>query len=323
MQTDTHIQEKSTKNRSLLAIITTVSISLIISYLIIYQISVYGVALFILLPIFMGICSSVITGYKVNITVRQARRVAFQSLLYYALILFVFAIEGLICIVMAAPFALLLVWLGSYLGYLIVNFKKSQSINAVVGLITIIPLFAFAESHITPPVKPVTSSVEINAPIDIIWKNVIAFPKLEEPTDLIFRVGISYPISSKIEGEGVGAIRYCQFNTGDFIEPITIWEENTLLAFNVEEQPVPMRELSFWDVNSPHLHDYFVSKRGQFELIQLENGNIELVGTTWYYHDIKPDSYWRLWSNFIIHKIHHRVLDHIKDVSEDQSRHLE
>ncbi len=319
MQTDIQQLLENTKNRSILAIAITVIIALILSYLIIYKISEYGVALFILLPIFMGMGSSVIKGYKSNITAKEARRVAFQSLLYYALILFAFAIEGLICIIMAAPFALLLVWLGSYLGYLIINYKAQQSINSVAGLIAMIPLFAFAERHITPPVKPVTSSVIIDAPIEVVWDNVIAFPRLDEPSDLLFKAGISYPISSKIEGTGVGAIRYCQFNTGDFIEPITTWKKNSLLAFDVDEQPVPMRELSFWDVNSPHLHDYFVSKRGQFELVQLDNGSIKLVGTTWYYHDIKPDAYWRLWSNYIIHKIHHRVLDHIKVVSESQS----
>ena len=37
-------------------------------------------------------------------------------------------------------------------------------------------------------------------------------------------------------------------------------------------------------------------------------GIIELEGTTWYYHNIKPDFYWRIWSNYIIHKIHERVL---------------
>jgi hypothetical protein len=323
MQTEIQHQLPNGKNRSIWAIAITVIIALILSYVIIYQISEYGVALFILLPIFMGMGSSVIKGYKASITTKEARRVAFQSLLYYGLVLFVFAMEGLICIVMAAPFALLLVWLGSYLGYLIINHKQQQSINAVVGLIALIPLFAFAERTITPPVKPVTSSVIIDAPIEVVWDNVIAFPRLEEPSDLIFKAGISNPISSKIEGNGVGAVRYCQFNTGDFVEPITTWEENKLLAFDVEEQPVPMRELSFWDVDSPHLHDYFVSKRGQFELNQLEDGKVALIGTTWYYHDIKPDAYWRLWSNYIIHKIHHRVLDHIKVVSESQSPDLQ
>ncbi len=73
-----------------------------------------------------------------------------------------------------------------------------------------------------------------------------------------------------------------------------------------------MKEISFWNINAPHLHDYFVSKEGQFKLTALPNGKTLLEGTTWYYHDIKPAFYWQLWSNYIVHKIHDRVLMHIK-----------
>ena len=43
---------------------------------------------------------------------------------------------------------------------------------------------------------------------------------------------------------------------------------------------------------------------------------ILLEGTTWYYHNIKPAFYWEEWSDLIIHKIHDRVLTHIKKNSE-------
>jgi hypothetical protein len=89
------------------------------------------------------------------------------------------------------------------------------------------------------------------------------------------------------------------------------------LKFDVVEQPAPMKELSFWDIDAPHLHDYFVSKQGQFKLTELPNGKTQLEGTTWYYHNIKPALYWQLWSDYIIHEIHNRVLTHIKMKSEN------
>jgi hypothetical protein len=81
-----------------------------------------------------------------------------------------------------------------------------------------------------------------------------------------------------------------------------------------------MKELSFWDIDAPHLHDYFVSKQGQFKLTALPNGKTLLEGTTWYYHNIKPAFYWQLWSDHIIHKIHDRVLTHIKTNSENAKK---
>jgi hypothetical protein len=181
-----------------------------------------------------------------------------------------------------------------------------------------IPTTAFIERNHEPNIEPVSTRVIIDATPEVVWKNVIEFPELEGPKEFIFKAGISYPINAKIDGQGVGAIRYCNFNTGSFVEPITVWDKPQLLKFDVLEQPQPMKELSFWDIDAPHLHDYFVSKQGQFKLTELPNGQTELEGTTWYYHNIKPDFYWKIWSDLIIHSIHERVLNHIKINSENK-----
>ena len=38
---------------------------------------------------------------------------------------------------------------------------------------------------------------------------------------------------------------------------------------------------------------------------------------TWYKLDIRPHAYWTIWSDWLIHRIHHRVLRHIKRLAED------
>jgi hypothetical protein len=82
------------------------------------------------------------------------------------------------------------------------------------------------------------------------------------------------------------------------------------------EQPEPMKEISFYDIHPTHLHGYWVSQKGQFKLTKLKNGHTLLEGTTWYINKIKPDFYWTTWSDYIVHKIHIRVLEHIKLQSE-------
>lgn len=52
------------------------------------------------------------------------------------------------------------------------------------------------------------------------------------------------------------------------------------------------------------------------KLTRLPNGTTLLEGTTQYENDIKPEFYWQVWSDFIIHKIHERVLEHIKKTCE-------
>ena len=73
-------------------------------------------------------------------------------------------------------------------------------------------------------------------------------------------------------GHGPGAVRYCRFSTGDFEEPITVWDENRLPAFDVASQPEAMRELSPWRSTPPHLErNYMRSRRGQFRRVALSD----------------------------------------------------
>ncbi|MBK7945761.1 MAG: hypothetical protein IPJ85_10820 [Flavobacteriales bacterium] len=90
-----------------------------------------------------------------------------------------------------------------------------------------------------------------------------------------------------------------------------------LLAFDVAEDPPPMTELSIYDhIDAPHIDGFFRSRRGQFKLEVKPDGSTALEGTTWYTHSIWPTWYWKLWSDAILHRIHGRVLEHIKADAE-------
>jgi hypothetical protein len=94
----------------LTAIGITVIISGLLTYWGIQGIGVYGMALFILTPLFIGMCPVIIYGRKRQVTTKQARNIAFLTLGLFTIGLVVFAIEGLICIAMAAPIGLLFTW---------------------------------------------------------------------------------------------------------------------------------------------------------------------------------------------------------------------
>ncbi|MES2454925.1 MAG: SRPBCC family protein [Bacteroidota bacterium] len=295
------------------AVAITVALTGALSLIVIYYFRAYGIALFFLIPLLIGFGATTLFYYKRN--VQKSHQAAFLSLLALYICFLFSSVEGLICISMSLPFALLLTWVGSEISYLIRKKVDKPQILLLI-LIASIPTTAFVEKDTTPELTSVTTSIEIEASPEEVWHNVVEFPELKAPTEFIFQTGIAYPINAVIKGKGVGAVRHCNFTTGSFVEPITVWDQPRLLSFDVLEQPAPMKEISFWDVDAPHLHDYFVSKRGQFKLIKLANGHTKLEGTTWYYHNIKPAFYWRIWSNYIIHKIHRRVLEHIKANSE-------
>ncbi len=161
------------------------------------------------------------------------------------------------------------------------------------------------------------TAVNINAPPEQVWRHVVAFAELPPPTELLFRLGVAYPTRASIAGDGVGAIRQCTFSTGSFLEPIEVWDEPRLLQFSVTDNPPSMQEWTpYATIHPPHLDGFLVSEKGQFLLRPLPGGGTHLEGTTWYRHHMWPASYWQMWADAIIHRIHLRVLKHIKKLAE-------
>jgi len=185
--------------------------------------------------------------------------------------------------------------------------------------ILIVPLTMGLDPNIEdePPVLVVRSSLEISAPPELVWQKVIAFSEISEEREWLFRTGIAYPVRATLQGRGVGAVRRCEFSTGAFVEPIQVWDEPKLLRFGVTENPAPMEELTpYGHIETAHLRGYFVSHQGQFELTRLSGDRTRLTGTTWYTDRVWPSGYWQLWSDYIIHRIHMRVLQHIQSDAE-------
>lgn len=281
----------------------------------------YGWVLFLALPVVMGFTSTVIYSDGSQ-SYWKCFLVGLLSIGVIGLLIMAFRIEGLICLAMSLPLAVPLIALGVLIAW---EWRgKGISTRRGIGLSTLLFLLmplamGFEVSNkSTPTVHEVVSTVEIDAPIETVWKNVVEFPQIDAKPEGVLALGFAYPINAKIDGTGVGAVRYCNFDTGPFVEPITAWQEPNLLAFDVKEQPPAMTELSpYKHLHSAHLH-YIRSQRGQFRLYE-KDGKTVVEGTTVYTHDIAPDIYWQLFSDEIIHRIHMRVLNHIKLVSEKES----
>lgn len=311
--------QNGNSKRIVFSILATCVFSWIVTYVAVKLFANYAAGLFIWLPIVMGCSSTILYAYKNKVYKKDCRSVTFFTLLTFCIGLLAFAFEGIICIAMALPIGFLFAFLGHIIGWEIVKSKVVNPSVVVVLLMLSVPAvmgFEYKTTVNLEDIKSVTTRITINASPEKVWQNVIAFPQLKEPDELLFKAGIAYPINAKINGSGVGAIRYCNFSTGSFVEPITDWNEPYLLRFNVDEQPASMKELSFYDLHPNHLHGYFVSKHGQFKLTKLANGGTLLEGTTWYTNKIKPNLYWDFWSDYIVHKIHERVLNHIKEQAE-------
>jgi len=276
-------------NQELKAILITLILTFVIGFISIEYLQSYGWTIFIFLPFFLGYLPVYILGRKKKLAKKEALSISFSTLGIACLGLLIFAMEGIICIAMALPLLALFVYAGSYSAYEnnIRSFKNSKNLTVILLFLSL-SFMSFDYVNEPKNLIPVRTKIIVDAPIDKVWNNVVTFDKIDQPVDWIFKTGISYPTDATIKGTGVGAIRYCNFTTGSFIEPIT----------------------------TPHLDGYFKSYKGQFKLKKLSENKTELEGTTWYKVDIHPEFYWKVWSNFIVHRIHNRVLNHIKSESE-------
>jgi uncharacterized membrane protein YhaH (DUF805 family) len=234
--------------------------------------------------------------------------------------------EGFVCLLMAVPLALPFSIAGGLVARSILRCRHQLTAPPrYAACVAVLPLMLmmFTEHAINPepPILSVTTSITIDAPVSAVWKNVVAFPPLAPPKEWLFQAGIAYPTSGQIVGSGPGAVRYCHFSTGDFVEPITVWDENRLLAFDVSAQAPAMRELSPWKITPAHVErNYMRSRHGQFRMVTLSDNQTLLEGTTWYQNYFWPQAYWREWSDAIVHRIHLRVLQHVKAQAEASQR---
>jgi uncharacterized membrane protein YhaH (DUF805 family) len=312
---------RSALGSAVLSLFLTTVLGLIFLGLGTLVIGAYGWGLFVALPFCLGMFSVLLYSYHGPRELRSCFAVALLPVGILGAVLILVAMEGVICVLMAAPFALALAAVGGMIGYTIQerHWGANQRPAMLSIVLFLVPL-SFGVEHaaaLQPPVYMVRTAIEVNAPPEKVWNQVVAFAEIPPPTELLFRAGIAYPIRAEISGHGVGAVRHCIFSTGPFAEPIEVWDEPRLLKFSVTANPAPLNELSpYGNIQPTHLHGYFVSKQGQFLLTALPGGRTRLEGTTWYQHTMWPAAYWHLWSDYIIHRIHLRVLEHIREEAE-------
>ncbi len=282
----------------------------------------YGAALFVGGPFLMA----GLAGFLFNLRARQSAvttvLVGVASQAVAGGLLLLFALEGVICLAMAAPLAVAIGVVGALLGRGLADLEARRTL---VAPMVMLPLLTWLEPVPGPSVVHVAETVvEVDAPPSDVWDVVVAFPEIPESDtpEWFFRAGVAWPQRARIEGEGVGAVRYCEFSTGPFVEPITTWNPPHHLAFDVTDSPPPMVEWSPWNkVWAPHIWDgTLLSRKGEFVLEPLPNERTRLVGRTYYTVDMAPVLYWSTWSTAIIHRIHERVLRHIGAVAAEQKR---
>ena len=293
----------------------------------------YGATLFCLSP---TICSFVaVLLYKRN----QPRRsggicsvswavVAIMAVLASMLLLVSTKGEGIICVLMALPFALIMAVVGGFLGQAVVEMRgPRQPLSVLAVVVLLYPAAQEYEVCHSAPVLPrrVVTQLLVNAPPAAVWA-VLVRPVAYPAANIWFRAGVVYPTRTAFALDSATGRRtlVCHYSQGRAHLPVVGWEPGRRLTFAVPppSMPAPMRELSpYPDVHAPHLHGFFWVDSGTFQLRPLPGGRTLLEARTVYRYSIGPQFYWQLWSDYLLDTMYGQVLATLKAQAETNALH--
>ena len=278
----------------------------------------FGLATFLALPFAIGVSGGVVIR-RAGGTFGQAVGAAMTLIGAVILVLCACLMEGIICVVMAAPIGAAIAFVGVVVGYFLARTKAADGTLQSAAWLSIIVIVALEGWNPPAPLEATTSSeVVINAPAARVWAELHDIRDLPPTENLLFQFGVAHPISTVTDGQGVGAARLCKLSTGDMPEIITVWKPGQELRFKVLSTPPSMRELGFFGqtIDTTHIHSAYASLEGGFKLTTLPDGRTRLVGESHYLLNIAPASYWNLWTEEIVHMVQRRVLEHVKTRAE-------
>ncbi len=276
----------------------------------------YGWGLFVLTPFVVGVT----TGFLVNRQELQTTKATNALVLLSAALgsfgLILFALEGLVCLILAAPLGALVAIAGGALGRRAARIGKGPM--GPLYSIALLPAMFALDALYPPAVIMVTDeSILIEASAPQVWQAVTSDEPIREPATLVGLLGLAYPERAHFSGRGVGAIRTGYFSTGEAREQITDWNEGRLLGFMVLSQPPAMKEMSpYRHVHAPHVVGYFETGETQFEIQPLGELQTRLTIRAAHRLRIDPVVYWEPIARWAASSNTRRVLRDLKTKSE-------
>jgi uncharacterized membrane protein YhaH (DUF805 family) len=277
----------------------------------------YGFGMFVVSPFVIGATTAYLANRRGDIgSFRTAPMVLAAAALGGAALLVV-ALEGIVCIILAAPLAGIVAVAGGMFGRQVALYSRHSGRQTLSSLI-LLPL-VFGVEHVVSVATTFDTSETVfaDAPPQVVWNAIVHMEALDAPTALPFRLGVAYPLGGEILGEGVGAIRYGAFSTGTALERVTEWVPDRRIAFTVLKDVPGMRELSPYSrVHAPHVVGYFTTKTMSFDLSPQPDGRTKVIERTSHTLKLDPAFYWLPLARWIVHENNTRVLEHIRRQSE-------
>src|SRR6266436_6322093 len=272
----------------------------------------YGYGMFVISPFVIGAVTAYLGNRRHDIGLAKTFGLVTGATALGGVALLAFALEGIVCVILAAPLGFGVALIGGLLGRAIALYTRRPPRQTLPALALLPLVFAIENVMSATTSFDTAETAVVNAPPEWVWKAIVNMDTIDEPPALPFRLGIAYPLRGEVAGEGVGAIRRGEFSTGTAIERVTEWGPHRKLAFVVVSDVPGMRELSpYGHVHAPHVAGFFVTTETSFELLPLPDGRTEILERTSHKLKLDPIFYWLPMARFAVHANNTRVLAHI------------
>jgi hypothetical protein len=228
------------------------------------------------------------------------------------------SLEALICILMALPIFLFFSSLGGYL-FREKNSNSSASQNTMLGVILLAPYLVTPFEMKLPTndsYRIVKNEIKINAPADVVWKNIIDIPHVksdDQQYSVFHSFGIPRLQESTLTQEGVGGVRTTVFENGlVFTETIIFWDENHNIIFSISPNSQSTAPAPFNMIGNKYLTvtemDYWIE--------QIDQNNIILHLSSQHRITTHFNSYAGIWTEVMLKDVQAYALRIIKNRSE-------
>jgi len=262
---------------------------------------------FVIIPILMGITNAYFLRNLYTLKTRKLVGISCIDGLIAIVLSYIFLKEGTICLIIVSPLLFCFIFLGILMGRGMFH-RDNDTLN--VSIISLLLIIFVADSVSTHHYENMVSDkIVINSPSTEVWKHVVAYKRIKAPEKFwLFKIGMPSPVESTADGYYLGAKRKCIFSNGYvFDEKIVTYDKDKNLTFDITHQP-----------RDPEIMGHIDILRGQFLLKDNGNNTTTLVGNSWYRLYVFPAWYYDIWAQSITRNVHLRVMEHIKQLSEEK-----
>jgi len=223
---------------------------------------------------------------------------------------YIFFWEGIICLTMFLPVALIMGVVGGAAGaFFARRFRRTPLL-----CVAVLPFVVAAVEQWTGPryeVRQVETSVVIRAAPATIWRQIERVAPIR-PEEQRFswsqKIGFPRPIEATLSGEGVGGVRHATFAGGVlFVETVTVWEPQRRLGFDIraDTADIPPHTLDeHVTIGGP----YFDTLHGEYWIDPQPDGSAVLHLVSRHRLSTTFNFYAGIWTDAIMRDIQENIL---------------